>query len=177
MPRRSDTITSKPIHPPENPVLDPAPDFSPLEERASEPPEHRRRFRHFLEIPTRWEDNDIYGHVNNVVYYSFFDTAANCYLIREGGLDIERSPVIGVVVESKCIYRRSIAYPETLDAGLRANRVGNTSVTYGIGIFRKGEDEAAAWGHFVHVFVDRETRRSVPIPEGIRAALEKIRGP
>lgn len=138
--------------------------------------ERRERYRHFLEITTRWEDNDVYGHVNNVVYYSFFDTAANSYLISAGGLEIETSPVIGVVVESKCSYRRSTAYPDVLEAGLRADRIGNSSVQYGIGIFKKGEDEAAAWGYLVHVFVDRETRRPAPIPAPIRAALERILG-
>ena len=137
--------------------------------------ERRDRYRHFLEITTRWEDNDVYGHVNNVVYYSFFDSAANRYLIEEGGLDIATSRVIGVVVESKCNYRRSTSYPEVLEAGLRADRIGNTSVQYGLGIFKRNEEEVSAWGHFVHVFVDRESRKPVPIPASIRAALEKIR--
>ncbi len=153
---------------PEDPVPDSASSSSGAVER-------RNRYHHFREITTRWEDNDVYGHVNNVVYYSFFDTAANCYLIEAGGLDIEASGVIGVVVESKCNYRRSAAFPEVLEAGLRADRIGNSSVRYGIGIFKKDEDEVSAWGHFVHVFVDRETRKPVPIPADIRAALERIR--
>ena len=136
--------------------------------------ERREHYRHFLDITTRWMDNDVYGQVNNVTYYSFFDTAANSYLIEKGGLDIEKSSVIGVVVESKCNYRRAVAYPDSLEAGLRADRIGNSSVEYGIGIFKGGEDEVSAWGHFVHVFVDRETRTPVPIPKRIRAALEEI---
>jgi len=128
----------------------------------------------FTEITTRWMDNDVYGHVNNVTYYSYFDSAANLYLIREGGLDIQTSEVIGVVVESRCTYREAVAYPEPLTAGLRVDKLGNRAVTYGIGIFRDGRDIAAAHGHFVHVFVDRATRKPTAIPQRIRAALERI---
>jgi acyl-CoA thioester hydrolase len=119
-------------------------------------------------------DNDVYGHINNVVYYSYFDTAANHFLIREGGLDIERSPVIGLVVESHCHYHEALAYPDALRAGLRVDKLGNRSVTYGIGIFREHGELSAAHGSFVHVFVDRQTRRPVPIPEPLRAALARI---
>ena len=125
-------------------------------------------------ITTRWNDNDIYGHINNVAYYAFFDSAANRYLIAEGGLDIATSPVIGVVVESKCKYHAPLAYPESITAGVRVDKLGNRSVTYGIAIFGHG-DLAAAHGHFVHVFVDRVTRRPVEIPPALRGALEKIR--
>lgn len=125
-------------------------------------------------ITTRWNDNDIYGHINNVAYYAFFDSAANRYLIAEGGLDIATSPVIGVVVESKCNYHAPLAYPESITAGVRVDKLGNRSVTYGIAIFGHG-DLAAAHGHFVHVFVDRVTRRPVEIPAALRGALEKIR--
>lgn len=124
-------------------------------------------------ITTRWNDNDIYGHINNVAYYAFFDTAANRYLIAEGGLDIATAQVIGVVVESKCTYHAPLAYPEPLVAGVRVDKLGTRSVTYGIAIFGHGE-LAAAHGHFVHVFVDRATRKPVEIPAQLRAALEKI---
>ena len=131
-------------------------------------------YRYFLPIGTRWMDNDVYGHVNNVTYYSYFDTVANHYLITEGGLDIHTSPVIGLVVESQCSYHAPLAYPDGLRAGLRVDKLGNRSVTYGIAIFRADDDEAAAQGHFVHVFVDRENRRAVPIPDRLRAALDRI---
>ena len=131
-------------------------------------------YRWFCDLDTRWMDNDVYGHVNNVVYYSYFDTAANRYLIERGGLDIGSSEVIGVVVESKCMYYAPISYPEKIRAGVRVDKLGNRSVTYGIAVFRAGSDEAVASGHFVHVFVDRTTRRPVAIPERIRSALEAI---
>ena len=134
----------------------------------------REHYHVFYPIGTRWEDNDIYGHVNNVVYYSYFDTAANRYLIEEGGLDIENADTVGYVVNSGCQYHAPIAHPENIEAGLRVDRLGNSSVQYGIAIFRKGEDQAAAHGHFVHVFVDRANDRAVPIPPLMRSALEKI---
>jgi acyl-CoA thioester hydrolase len=125
-------------------------------------------------ITTRWSDNDIYGHVNNVVYYSYFDSAANLYLIREGGLDPATSPVIGLVVESKCAYHAPLSYPTPLRAGVRVDKLGTKSVTYGIAIFTDDDDLAAAHGHFVHVFVDRVARTSVAIPEPMRSALARI---
>jgi acyl-CoA thioester hydrolase len=131
-------------------------------------------YRHFVSITTRWMDNDVYGHINNVTFYSYFDTAANLYLIEKGKLEIHTSPVIALVVESKCAYRKPLAYPDSLRAGLRVDKLGSRSVTYGIAIFREGEDVAAAFGHFVHVFVDRNTRQSVPIPAEVRLALEAI---
>lgn len=131
----------------------------------------RETFRHFLAIPTRWKDNDVYGHVNNVVYYSYFDTVVNEHLIREGGLDIRHAPVIGVVVETLCRFHKELSFPETIDAGMRVKRLGQRSVTYEIGLFRQGENEPAATGHFVHVYIDRVTRQAVPIPESIRQAL------
>jgi acyl-CoA thioester hydrolase len=124
-------------------------------------------------ITTRWNDNDIYGHINNVAYYAFFDSAANKYLIAEGGLDIHTASVIGVVVESKCNYHAPLAYPQSLTAGVRVDKLGTRSVTYGIAIFDDG-DLAAAHGHFVHVFVDRATRKPVEIPAPLRAALARI---
>ena len=125
-------------------------------------------------ITTRWMDNDIYGHINNVAYYSFFDTAANRFLIERGGLDIANATVIGLVVESKCAYHAALAYPQSLRAGVRVDKLGNRAVTYGIAIAPDGDDCAAAHGHFVHVFVDRVTRTPVPIPPLLRAALESI---
>lgn len=133
------------------------------------------RYPYIVPVTTRWSDNDLYGHINNVTYYSYFDTAANHFLIHAGGLDIERAPVIGVVVESKCSYHAALQYPENLRVGVRVDRLGNRSVTYSIGIFREEEDAPAANGYFVHVFVDRETRRPVAIPDGLRTALERIR--
>lgn len=133
----------------------------------------RDDYRYFVDITTRWQDNDIYGHVNNVVYYSYFDTAANHLLIREGGLDIQKADVIGVVAESQCRYFASVEYPDLLEAGVRIAHLGNRSVKYEIAIFRKGEQEARAAGHFVHVFVDRVSMRPVAIPDALRAALSR----
>ncbi len=129
-------------------------------------------FRFVLTIPTRWIDNDVYGHINDVVYYAYFDTVINRWLIDEGGLDIEKSDVIGVCVESQCRYLRSAAFPAELRAGLRVTKVGRTSVVYEIGIFDGGELCAA--GSFVHVFVERASRQPTPIPAGIRSALERL---
>lgn len=133
-------------------------------------------YRYFLPITTRWMDNDVYGHVNNVTYYSYFDTVANHFLITEGGLDIHHSPVIALVVESQCSYRAPVAYPDRLRAGLRVDKLGNRSVTYGVAIFTDTDTdtEAVAHGQFVHVFVDRQSRRAVPIPQPIRTALETL---
>ncbi len=125
-------------------------------------------------ITTRWMDNDIYGHINNVVYYAYFDTVINRYLIDEGGLDIVGGEVIGIAAESHCRYRRAVAYPTDLDAGLAVGRLGRSSVRYEIGLFPRGEDEVAAEGWFVHVFVDRVTRKPTPIPEPLRSALASI---
>ena len=134
----------------------------------------RDAYPHVLAIPTRWKDNDIYGHVNNVVYYSYFDTVINEYLIREGGLDIHDSAVIGVCAESHCNFRDSFTFPETVEAGLRVGHLGRRSVRYEIGLFKQGAAEAAAEGHFVHVFVDRAAMTPVEIPDGIRTALERL---
>jgi acyl-CoA thioester hydrolase len=136
----------------------------------------RADYPHFLAIPTRWMDNDIYGHVNNVVFYSYFDTVVNRYLVEAGGLDIHNGAVIGLVVETMCRYFRPLAFPDLLDAGLRVGRLGNTSVRYEVAIFRHGDETPAAAGHFVHVYVDRQTRRPVPLPESLRAALARIGG-
>ena len=137
--------------------------------------ETRDRYPHFLSIQTRWSDNDIYGHVNNVTYYSYFDTVVNCFLIDQGGLDIETDSVIGMAVETMCKFNKPLAYPEVLEAGLRVGKLGNSSVRYEIGIFQEGAAEAAAMGHFVHVFVDRATGKPAPFPDAIRSALERIK--
>lgn len=134
----------------------------------------RADFPHFLTIPMRWMDNDIYGHVNNVIYYSYFDTVIADYLIHAGGLDIHKAAVIGVCAESSCRYRAAFAFPGDIEAGLRVASLGGRSAVYEIGLFQTGAAEAAADGRFVHVFVDRATMKAVPIPEGIRAALERI---
>ena len=128
----------------------------------------------FAPITTRWADNDIYGHVNNVTYYAYFDTAANRYLIEEGGLDIIAGDIVGYVVNSGCQYYAPVAYPDDLEAGVRVDKLGNSSVQYGIAIFRAGETQAVASGHFVHVFVDRAADKSVPIPARLREALQAI---
>jgi acyl-CoA thioester hydrolase len=135
----------------------------------------RGGYAHFQPLPTRWLDNDAYGHVNNVVYYALFDTLINTWLIEQGGLDIAQGEVIGVCAESHCVYREGFSFPETVDGGLRVGELGRRSVRYEIGIFRAGAREAAAEGWFVHVFVDRATRRATEIPAGIRAALERLR--
>ncbi len=134
----------------------------------------RADYRVFYPITTRWSDNDIYGHVNNVTYYSYFDTAANRYLIEEGALNIEDGRIVGYVVNSGCQYHAPVTYPEDIEAGVRVDRLGNSSVQYGIAIFKAGEQQAAAHGHFVHVFVDRAANRPVPIPVNLREALERL---
>lgn len=144
------------------------------EPRLNQRPQVRADYVHFLEIPTRWLDNDNYGHVNNVVYYAYFDTVVNEYLIREGGLDIHRGDVIGVVVETMCRFHRSFTFPEIIDAGMRVGVLGTSSVRYEIGLFHQKRDDAAGVGHFVHVFVDRHSRRPRPIPDGIRQSLERL---
>jgi acyl-CoA thioester hydrolase len=131
-------------------------------------------YPHRLTIATRWNDNDVYGHVNNVEYYAFFDTVINAWLISEGGLDIHAGEVIGVCAESHCEFRGPLAFPERVEAGLRVAHLGRSSVRYEIGLFGEGADEAAATGWFVHVFVDRAQRRPVDIPPPLRAALERL---
>lgn len=125
-------------------------------------------------VETRWADNDIYGHVNNVAYYGYFDTIVNDYLIKEGALDIHGGAVIGLVVETGCRYFAPLAFPEKLEGAMRVARIGNSSVRYELAIFRAGAEAPAAEGHFVHVYVDRETRRPVPLPPALREALEKV---
>jgi acyl-CoA thioester hydrolase len=134
----------------------------------------RAEYAHFLALPTRWMDNDIYGHVNNALYYAFFDTAINEYLIAEGGLDITAGRVVAFAAESQCQYLRPFAFPGTIGVGLRIGKLGNSSVRYELAIFKQGETFAAAAGYFVHVFVNRETQKPVPIPDRVRTALERL---
>jgi acyl-CoA thioester hydrolase len=136
--------------------------------------EAREAYRHFLPITTRWMDNDVYGHVNNVVYYSYFDTVVNEYLISKGALDIHAGEVIGLVVETHCNYFAPLAFPHTVEAGLRVAHLGSSSVRYEVGLFAQGEPLTAARGHFVHVYVDRTTRKPVPLPAPLVAALERL---
>lgn len=137
-------------------------------------PDTRAAYRHFQVIPTRWMDNDVYGHVNNVVYYSYFDTVVNQYLVERGVLDIGHGAVIGLVVETQCRYFAPVSFPDAVHAGLRVARLGNSSVRYEIGLFRNDDATAAAQGHFVHVYVDRGSRRPTPLPPDLRAALERL---
>ena len=134
----------------------------------------RSAFPHFTALPTRWADNDIYGHVNNVVYYSYFDTAVNAFLIERGVLDIHRGDEVGFVVDSGCSYFQPLAFPDVVHAGIRVSKLGTSSVRYEIGIFRAGEDDPAATGYFVHVYVDRATRKPVSLPEPLRRALAPL---
>ncbi|MDM7943934.1 MAG: thioesterase family protein [Hydrogenophaga sp.] len=134
----------------------------------------RSAYRVLRPITTRWADNDVYGHVNNVVYYSWFDTAVNAHLIEQGALDIHHGPVIGLVIETQCNYFSPLAFPQTVWAGLRVAHLGKSSVRYEVGLFADGEDLAAACGHFVHVYVDRVTRRPVPLPAPLKTTLETL---
>ncbi len=134
----------------------------------------RADYPHFLAIPTRWMDNDIYGHVNNVVYYSYFDTVINAFLIDEGGLDIHGGEIVGITPETHCNFHDSLSFPEIVEAGLRVAHLGGRSVRYEIGLFKAGREAPAATGHFVHVFVDRKTMKPVAMPASIRGALERI---
>jgi acyl-CoA thioester hydrolase len=131
----------------------------------------RSAFVHFRAITTRWMDNDVYGHINNVQYYSYFDTVVNGYLIDQGALDPQNSMVIGLVVETHCNYFSPLSFPQRVDAGLRVARIGTSSVRYEIGLFAEGEGVAAAQGHFIHVYVDRITRRPAVLPNSLRDAV------
>jgi acyl-CoA thioester hydrolase len=139
------------------------------------PADRRAAYPYFARITTRWMDNDAYAHVNNVVYYSFFDTAVNELLIASGVLDIRRSPVIGFVVETQCRFFAPLAFPDRVAAGVRVARIGTSSVRYEVGIFRDGDETAAAQGYFVHVYVDRASNRPVPaLPGALREALQPL---
>ena len=134
----------------------------------------RADLRHFTTIQTRWQDNDVFGHVNNVVYYAWFDTAVNGWLIDRGLLDPAASSIIGLVVETGCSYAESVAFPEPVSIGIAIDRLGSSSVRYRIGVFREHGDLAIAQGHFTHVYVDRASQRPVPIPDAIRAAMARL---
>lgn len=138
------------------------------------PPPQAADFPYHLTIPTRWRDVDMYAHVNNVVFYAYFDTVIGHYLMTEGGLDYTQDHVVGFAVESQCRFLKPLRFPDVIDAGLRVTRIGNSSVRYEVGIFKQGEADPAAFGSFVHVFVDRKTERSTPVPQPIRAALQKL---
>ena len=131
-------------------------------------------YRHFLTIPTRWMDNDVYGHVNNVVYYSFFDTVVNKFLMEERQLDYSKGEVVGLVVETKCQYFAPIAFPDVVVAGIRVAHIGTSSVRYEIGLFKNDEEKPAAEGHFVHVYVTRSSNKPTPLSSEMRSILEKI---
>lgn len=137
-------------------------------------PSRRQAYKAFRTLTTRWNDNDIYGHMNNVVHYALFDTAVNQYLIDEGALALGASDQIGLVVETRCSYFSEMAYPDLVHAGIRADRVGNSSVTYGIGLFRNDEDTAAAEGQFTHVYVDARSRRPQPLGDHLRQVVGGI---
>ena len=148
--------------------------FAPMERPQPLP---RSAYARFSTISTRWMDNDIYGHVNNVVYYSYFDTAVNEYLIQAGVLDIHGGDVIGLVIETHCNFFASLAFPRPVQAGIRVAHIGKSSVRYEIGLYDDNEPLTAASGHFVHVYVDRETRRPVPLPEPLVKALQALQVP
>ena len=144
------------------------------DEPARPRPGPRSAYRHFFDIATRWLDNDVYGHVNNTVYFTWFDTAVNRYLIEAGALDIHEGPVIGFAVQSHCDYFSPVAYPWPVEVGLRIGRLGASSVRYEVGIFTASEPLAAAAGHLTHVYVDRVTRRPAALPAALRKALERL---
>jgi acyl-CoA thioester hydrolase len=137
----------------------------------------RAAFPHFQAIPTRWMDNDQYGHVNNVVYYSYFDTAVNQFLIEHGVLDTHADKIVGLVVDTGCAYFRSMSFPDTVHVGMRVAKLGNSSVRYELALYRNDEELPAAAGHFIHVYVDRDSNRPVTIPDRVRAVLATITSP
>ena len=138
-------------------------------------PQQRDSYQAFHAITTRWGDNDVYGHVNNVVYYSWFDTAVNAHLIAQGALDYEHGETIGLVIETQCNYFAPLAFPQTVEAGIRVARIGSSSVRYEVGLFAHGEALTAAAGHFIHVYVDRATRRPCALPARLREVLESLK--
>ncbi|MCH2241040.1 MAG: acyl-CoA thioesterase [Aquabacterium sp.] len=141
------------------------------------PQRPRTAYARFVAIPTRWMDNDVYGHVNNVVYYSFFDTAVNRTLIEAGALDIHAGAVIGLVTDTQCTYFAPLSFPQSVEAGLRVAHIGRSSVRYEVGLFAQGQEEPAAQGHFVHVYVDRATRRPTELPAVLLHALQELQIP
>ena len=141
---------------------------------AKHEPNRRGGYRQFLAITTRWMDNDVYGHINNVQYYSYFDTAVNRFLIDQGVLDIYQGDVIGLVVETHCNYYASAAFPDDIEAGIRVAHLGRSSVRYEIGLFVKDNESAIAQGHFVHVYVNRDSQKPVDIPDDLRSVLSTL---
>ena len=137
----------------------------------------RADYRTFRRVTTRWMDNDVYGHVNNAHYFSYFDSAINAVLVADGGLDIQRGPVVGFVVSSGCDFHAPVAYPQPVEVGIRVEELGRSSVRYGVALFADGDDRARASGHMVHVFVNRETGKPTPIPDPIRSALSRLAVP
>ncbi len=137
-------------------------------------PTKRESYWHFETMPTRWGDNDSYGHVNNVVYYAFFDSAVNRHLIQRGVLDIAASEIVGLVIETRCTFFASMGFPDIVNVGLKVVHLGKSSVGYEIALFRNDADECSALGHFVHVYVDRATNRPVPIPDAVRTVLQAL---
>jgi acyl-CoA thioester hydrolase len=136
--------------------------------------EPRSAYKVFRTIGTRWMDNDVYGHVNNVVYYSWFDTAVNAYLIEQGALDIHHGETIGLVIETQCNYFSPLAFPQVVEAGIRVAKLGTSSVRYEVGLFAQGEPLTAAKGHFIHVYVDKRTRRPGPLSTQLKTTLETL---
>ncbi len=151
-----------------------SPTSQPLSAPARPAPQPRQAYAVLRPITTRWMDNDVYGHVNNVVYYSWFDTAVNAYLIEQGALDIHHGESIGLVIETQCNYFAPLAFPQTIEAGIRVARLGGSSVRYEVGLFAQGQEMSAACGHFVHVYVGREDRRPRPLPERLRQVLQPL---
>ena len=151
------------------------PAATPVAPAAWPEPAPRAQYCAFQTITTRWADNDVYGHVNNVVYYSWFDTAVNSHLIHQGALDIHEGSTIGLVVETQCQYFESLAFPQNVEAGIRVAHIGSSSVRYEVGLFAEGAPLTAAKGHFVHVYVDRATQRPVPLPTALQQVLEALR--
>jgi acyl-CoA thioester hydrolase len=139
-----------------------------------QPPDTREQYAHFIDITTRWMDNDSYAHVNNVVYYSFFDTAVNEYMIRAGVLDLRRGSVVCLAVDTACRFFRPLSFPDRVQCGLRVAHLGTSSVRFEIGVFREGDAEAAAQGHFVHVTCDPANQRPIPMPGDMREALGRL---
>jgi len=145
-----------------------------MEKTDRQKPLTRDAFSYLTTIQTRWSDNDIYGHVNNAAYYFYFDTIVNNYLIHQGALDINQSDIIGLVVETGCTYFSALKFPQIIEAGLRITKIGRSSVAYQIGLFSEGLPQTAAVGRFVHVYVDRESRRPVTLPDKLRGIIEKL---
>lgn len=145
-----------------------------MTDTAKPQPEPRSAYKAFRTITTRWMDNDAYGHVNNVVYYSWFDTVVNAHLIEQGALDVQHGETIGLVIETRCNYFAPVEFPQTVEAGLRVARIGRSSVRYEVGLFMQGEAVTAAKGHFIHVYVDRATRRPTDLPPQLKTVLEAL---